>query len=413
MTGDVQAIRGEDGLFLIGEAEDVERLVEAKGWRARTLDSAAMTRLTGLAAAGLHGGAALAAGSGRWVQLTAESAQKVSEMGLSISSTTGNATGVFRNAAGQIAGHAEFVPNPAMLANPAVLGGAAGVMAQVALQQAISELRDYLVVIDAKLDDLLRRQKDDILADLIGVGMLIEEACAIRDEVGHVSDITWSKLQSAPMVLAHGRAYAIRQIEHLTEQVREADSFSARSDAVKAARDEMREWLAVLAQTTLFQDSLSVLEIERVLDAAPEDVPQHRRALQTVRESQIAGVAALFDRVADTMQAAAQDANGKVLLHPRTAAGIVTSANSMVADVALLRSKLGFDAADSSIEARRWAAAAADLRDAAVERSTDQLDALRRFGDTAGNRVRGTARSLRAVPRVRKSRELPRGEAGQ
>lgn len=210
MTGEVQAIRGEDGLLLIGEPDDVERLVEAQGWRSRRLDSAAMTRLTGLAATGLHGGAAWAAGSGRWVQLTAESAQKVSEMGLSISSTTGNATGVFRNAAGQLTGYAEFVPNPSMLANPAVLGGAAGVMAQVALQQRMSELRDYLKVIDAKLDDLLRRQKDDILADPIGVGMLIEEASAIREQVGHVSDITWSKLQSAPMVLAHGRAYATR-----------------------------------------------------------------------------------------------------------------------------------------------------------------------------------------------------------
>jgi len=372
-----------------------------------------MTRLTGLAAAGLHGGAALAAGSGRWVQLTAESAQKVSEMGLSVSSTTGNATGVFRNAAGQIAGHAEFVPNPAMLANPAVLGGAAGVMAQVALQQAISELRDYLVVIDAKLDDLLRRQKDDLLADLIGVGMLIEEACAIRDEVGHVSDITWSKLQSAPMVLAHGRAYAIRQIEHLTEQVREADSFSARSDAVKAARDEMREWLAVLAQTTLLQDSLGVLEIERVLDVAPEDVPQHRQALQKVRGAQIAGVAALLDRVADTMQTAAQHANDEVLLHPRTAPDIVASANRMVTDAALLRNKLGLDAAGREIEARGWVTAAADLRDAAFERGADQLDSVRRFGDTAGKLVRATALSLRDVARRRGARELPRGDAEQ
>lgn len=76
--------------------------------------------------------------------------------------------------------------------------------------------------------------------------------------------------------------------------------------------------------------------------------------LQTVREVQITGVTALLDRVADTMQAAAQDANDKVLLHPRTAPGIVTSANRIVADVALLRSKMGLDAADSSIEAPRW-----------------------------------------------------------
>lgn len=182
---------------------------------------------------------------------------------------------------------------------------------------------------------------------------------------------------------------------------------------MKAAREEMRDWLAVLAQTTLLQDSLSVLEIERVLDAVPEDVPQHRRALRTVRASQIAGVNVLLDRVADTMQAAAQDANEKVLLHPRTAPDIVSSANRMVADAALLRAKLGLDAADKEIEARGWVTAAADLRDAAIERGTEQLDAVRRLGDAAGDRVWGAARSLRAAARMRETRELPRGDAEQ
>ena len=75
-----------------------------------------------------------------------------------------------------------------------MLAGAAGVMAQMAMQQTMDEITDYLAVIDAKVDDVLRAQKDAVIADMIGVDVVLDEAMTIRDSVGRVSEITWSKV---------------------------------------------------------------------------------------------------------------------------------------------------------------------------------------------------------------------------
>ncbi len=70
-----------------------------------------------------------------------------------------------------------------MLTSPAMLTGVAGIMAQLAMQQAMDEINDYLAKIDAKLDDVLRAQKDAAVADLVGVELIINDALRVRDRV--------------------------------------------------------------------------------------------------------------------------------------------------------------------------------------------------------------------------------------
>jgi len=70
-----------------------------------------------------------------------------------------------------------------MLTNPAMLAGAAGIMAQLAMQQTMEEITEYLAVIDEKVDDILRAQKDAAIAEMIGVGMVIDDAMLKREHV--------------------------------------------------------------------------------------------------------------------------------------------------------------------------------------------------------------------------------------
>ena len=49
-----------------------------------------------------------------------------------------------------------------MVTNPAMLAGAAGIMAQFAMQQQMDEIMDYLATIDQKLDDVLRSQTNQV-----------------------------------------------------------------------------------------------------------------------------------------------------------------------------------------------------------------------------------------------------------
>jgi hypothetical protein len=58
------------------------------------------------------------------------------------------------------------------------------------MQQAMEEIIGYLATIDEKLDDVLRAQDDAVRADMIGVGLDIDEAMTIREHAGRVSEVT-------------------------------------------------------------------------------------------------------------------------------------------------------------------------------------------------------------------------------
>ncbi len=48
-------------------------------------------------------------------------------------------------------------------------------MTQLAMQQQMDEIVEYLEKINEKVDDILRSQKDAVLADMIGVDLIIED----------------------------------------------------------------------------------------------------------------------------------------------------------------------------------------------------------------------------------------------
>ena len=74
----------------------------------------------------------------------------------------------------------QFSKGPgAALTNPAVLAGVGGILSQVAMQQQMQEMTEYLAVIDEKIDDLIRADRDAVLSELDGVGLALDEGTAI------------------------------------------------------------------------------------------------------------------------------------------------------------------------------------------------------------------------------------------
>lgn len=133
--------------------------------------------------------AALSSGAdaGRWVRLTEESARKVHELGLTPTKTPGVSHAMIGRP-GVSKSWLQLDKGPGQMpTNPTLLAGAPALMAQLAMQQAMEEIADYLATIDAKLDDVLRAQKDSVLAQMIGVGLQIEEAMTIRRHTGRVN----------------------------------------------------------------------------------------------------------------------------------------------------------------------------------------------------------------------------------
>src|SRR3954453_23970830 len=181
VNNEIELISDGDGLAVIGEPAEVERFLVSEGLVTQAVELPRLKSVLGAGAAAAQAGSELAVNSGRWVKLTKESAQLVQKYGLRESAKTGLSTGVVKGAKGQVKTFVEFAKGPgSALSNPAILAGAAGIMTQVAMQQTMNEITDYLAKIDKKLDDVLRAQKDTVLARMIGVGLVIDEAMTLR-----------------------------------------------------------------------------------------------------------------------------------------------------------------------------------------------------------------------------------------
>src|SRR4051794_11478873 len=169
----------------------------------------------------------------------------------------------------------------------------------------MEEITEYLAAIDAKLDDVLRAQEDAVLADMIGVCFDIDEAMTLREHGGRVNEVTWSKVQASSATIARTQAYALRQLDALAEKVEGGTNIADLAKSAKKAESKAQEWLAVLARCFQLQDAIAVLELDRVLEVAPDDLDGHRLGLRTVRQKRLDTILQTTERLLDRIDAAA------------------------------------------------------------------------------------------------------------
>ncbi|KAB8186392.1 hypothetical protein [Microbispora catharanthi] len=395
MNDEIQLISDGDGLAVIGDPTAVERFLVSEGLPSKDLGLQRLGSVLNIGAEAAQAGSEIAANSGRWVKLSKESAQLVERYGLRQSSKSGLSSGVLKGNKGHIKGFVEFAKGPgSLLTNPALLAGAAGIMAQLAMQQTMDEITDYLATIDEKVDDVLRAQKDAVLADMIGVDLVIEEAMTIREQVGRVSEVTWSKVQATPVTIARTQAYALRQLDALAEKMEHKTKIGDLAKTSKEAESKVQEWLAVLARCFQLQDAIAVLELDRVLDASPEELDRHRLALRAARQNRLELITRSTERLMARMHAAAGTANTKVLLHPTTSRAVVHSSDYVAIAVVDFQGRLGIERSRQSLEARRWVDAAAEVRDKVLETGAEGVDAARHLGNETLDRARSVTGKL-------------------
>lgn len=197
-TQSVTIIQDEQGIVFLGDAGTIDLWLKDEGFDSKAFTAKAVQTISSASKGAQAAGNAMAE-SGRWVKLTKESAELVAKYGKNCKKGPFQA-GVARQPNGRIIKHLQFT-QPGQL-NPAMLTGVSGVMAQMALEQAVSEITDYLKEIDAKLDDLLRDQKDQTVSKLAGISHMIDETMLIYQQVGSISETTWSKMSGCPQDIA-------------------------------------------------------------------------------------------------------------------------------------------------------------------------------------------------------------------
>jgi len=390
MDDEIELVSDGDGVMLFGDAKAIDLFLVSEGLESRELDLKRLIPLLGAGGAAMSAAGQIAENAGRWVKLTEKSAQlkKVADA-LMTGSTPGAKRAILTTGKGKTAHILEIVQRPTeLLANPAVLAGVGGLMAQMAMQRQMDEIADYLAVIDQKVDDILRAQKDSVLAGMIAAGLTIDEALTVRQHVGRVSEVTWSKVQNTSMVIASTQAYALRQLDALAEKLERDTHVDALAKTSKEAGRTVQEWLVVLARCFQLHDGLAVLELDRVLDAAPHELEAHRLGLKTARQNRLDLIARSTSRLLARMDATAGLTNTEVLLNPFNSRAVVEATNRAGAAVNGFHAVMGIDGDREALEARRWVAAAESTRDAVLDAGAEGVGVAVRLGNDAVDRAR-------------------------
>jgi hypothetical protein len=401
MNHEIQLISDGDGLAVIGESTAVERFLATEELPSEELKLHRIKGALSTGAAAAEVGSEIAATSGRWVKLTADSAQKIKKYGLIPTKTPGVKHAMIGKP-GEVKSWLQITTKPGtMLTNPAMLAGVAGIMSQLAMQQQMAEITAYLATIDEKLDDVLRAQKDTVLAQMIGVGLQIDEAMTLRDHVGRVNDVTWSKIQATSGTIADTQAYALLQLDALSDKLEHKQDVGELAKATKDAKRTAREWLAILARCFQLQEAISVLELDRVLETAPIDLDGHRTALQAARHRRLNAISHTTEQLMARLATAAGTANRKVLMHPTKSRAVVESSNHVGAAVTDFQARLGIEQERSPLEARRWTDAAISAKETALETGAEGIDTARRLsGDAKDSAVGLGTKGVGAAKRL-------------
>ena len=419
MGAEVELVSDGEGLAVLGAAADVERFFLDSGLvmaESRLLETHSLAALTGAAGAAAQVGATMAENSGRWVKLTKESAELVRKHPLMPTKTPGVSHAMIGDP-GDIKKWLQISHTPsALLGGPLALTNLSTMMQQRAMQQQMDEIVEYLQEITEKIEDILRSQTDAVLADVIGVDLVIEEAFTIRDEVGRVPEVTWSKVQATSGAIARTQAYALRQLDTIARRLERKVDLGKTAQATLEAEPRVREWLAVLARTFQLQEGLAVLEIDRVRETAPEDLDAYRIGLSAARRKRREMIARTTTALLAQMSATVDRANSKVLFNPVHAPAAVQASNRVSLGLIRFHERLGIDSGHDLDDAKRWTRALGEAVDDARDATGRGAAAVRRSGEETWEKAAATVGSLDIEPattRARKAAEQMRsGAAG-
>ena len=358
MTDAIELICDGEGLAVLGDPTAVNRFLDSEGLRTQSQE----LRLERLGPA-LETGSNIAelvsdiyANTGRYVRLTKESAEDVRRFGLMPTSVRGISHAMIGEP-GSISKWIQVEDGPAsLLMNPAVLSGVAGIMAQIARQQEVRALKEFLVSIDGKLDDLRRGQRDGILAKMDRAVSVIGEAMIIRERGGD-RETAWRKVENEVGTIAEVQANALRKIEALADKVGDVDDGTGVGFLRKTTNEiesDVGVWLAVLAQCFRLENERTILELDHVLATNPRYWDGHRiglsEALHEKRDEAVRRTTDLLER----LDRAGAVARSNIILHAPAAHSVIDSVNTANGSLEKFHASLGGESHWKELARIRW-----------------------------------------------------------
>ncbi len=193
------------------------------------------------------------------------------------------------------------------------------------------------------------------------------------------------------------QGFALRQLSDFVDKLEGKHKINELVVLTRTVEAEIQKWLAVLARCFELHDAVGLLELDRVLDAAPDEIDRHRLGLRSARRDRLVLLGERTEILLDRMSAAVGLANSKVLFNPMESPAVVRSSNTVAAEVHEFHGLVGIESAHESAESRRWSEAAVDGLDKVRSTGGQGIDSAIRFGGGARDQGIDGAKRLGSV----------------
>lgn len=274
--------------------------------------------------------------------------------------------------------------------SPAMASSAAGIAAQAAIEATIAEIKDYLEVIDEKLDDLLRQRRINALAQLGGIQYSIEEADELYRRSSSVSATTWSKVDHLGSALNGIESYAIEQLDDAVDQLRKDKNNSKKLETFLAElKDDVSLWLGVAARSIYLHDRMYVLELAHVNEFEPTQLDSHREAIVEARKARLASTTLRLLEMDEAIRDAARLNNQVWVTNPIRARHITAHANSIHENISAFAQHLRLSVNEAErLQVQGW-------RQSVMSLAGDTIDAANRARRSAVDQAQKATEKLR------------------
>ena len=278
------------------------------------------------------------------------------------------------------------------------------VMSQMSMQQSQDEIKELIEAIDQKLNDVIQQLKNEVLSRMDGVRLAIIEANTIRDTVGRVSETTWSKVQNSSGTILETQARALRELGELASKFENVKNVADLQDKFERLNTDVQKWIRVLADCFQLLESIALLELDRVLDASPNELDMHRLGLKAARQQRLALIANATTGLLERMNEVASTANKKVLFNPIQSKEVVKSSNEVTETIQKFHEKLGINSEVHGTDVRLWKEAVSESLEKARESSSEGIKVVKQLGSD----TRDQAQSIKGKISGKISDRIPR-----
>lgn len=200
----------------------------------------------------------------------------------------------------------------------------------------------------------------------------VDEAAAIRDKTGTLSDAAWSKLAPCAQTTSRALGYALTKLQSISGKLSHAESVDKIERLPDTAKDDVPTWLVMVSGAVQTRDKLSVIKLKRTYVELPEVPEEHRMGIVEARRERLGKVKA-GDAHREVFELSVARVREEKLLHPLAVDSVLAALVSLMEQTSQFSEELDIE-----------------MDEKVIERAPEWLDVAGKFaGDVASGAANG------------------------